>query len=154
MKFLVRRLAIQPIPLAPGDLAALAVQQLDCWERLSKSGHVLFTAPFVGRRARVAIYEAASNEELFGLINDDPLFPYLECEVVPPARMSRYGTLSADARRWWPEPVTASKQRIDLRRMPCVIRVSDLAQLSSAPDSSARSMPKCGRHCPACSCGL
>jgi muconolactone delta-isomerase len=83
MKFLVRRRAIQPIPLAPGDLAALALQRLDYWERLSKSSLVLFTAPFVGRRARVAIYEAASNEELFGLINDDPLFPYLECEVVP-----------------------------------------------------------------------
>lgn len=82
MKFLVRMRAIQPIPLAPGDLAALALRQLDYWERLSKSGHVLFTAPFVGRRARVAIYEAASNEELFDL-NDDPLFPYLECEVVP-----------------------------------------------------------------------
>ena len=41
MKFLVRRRAIQPIPLAPGDLAALALQRLDYCERLSKSGHVL-----------------------------------------------------------------------------------------------------------------
>ena len=38
---------------------------------------------FVGRRARVAIYSVESNNELFDLINQDPLFRYLEREVVP-----------------------------------------------------------------------
>lgn len=74
--------AIQPIPLPAAELATLALQQVDYWERLIEQGKVVFTAPFVGRRARVAIYDADSNDELFDLINDDPLFPYLEREVV------------------------------------------------------------------------
>lgn len=82
MKFLVRMRAIQPIPLSASELASLAMRQLDYWDKLGRAGKVVFTAPFVGRRARVAIYDAASNEELFDLINDDPLFPYLEREVV------------------------------------------------------------------------
>ena len=47
------------------------------------AGKVVYTAPFVGRRARVAIYSVESNDELFELINQDPLFRYLEREVVP-----------------------------------------------------------------------
>lgn len=47
------------------------------------AGKVVYTAPFVGRRARVAIYRVESNDELFTLINEDPLFRYLEREVIP-----------------------------------------------------------------------
>ncbi len=75
--------AIQPIPLPTAELAALALKQLEYWERLTEEGKLIYTAPFVGRRARVAIYNADSNDELFDLINDDPLFIYLEREVVP-----------------------------------------------------------------------
>lgn len=83
MHFLVRMWAIQPIPLTRSELANLAIQQLAYWDELQARGKVVYTAPYVGRRARVAIYEAESNEELFDLINADPLFPYLEREVVP-----------------------------------------------------------------------
>lgn len=83
MHFLVRMRAIQPIPLSVSDLAKLAQKQIDYWERLTAEGKLVYTAPYVGRRARVAIYEAESNDELFDLINDDPLFPFLEREVVP-----------------------------------------------------------------------
>lgn len=83
MHFLVRMRAIQPIPLEPAELAVLAQKQVDYWERLTEQGKLVYTAPFVGRRARVAIYDADSNDELFDLINDDPLFVYLEREVTP-----------------------------------------------------------------------
>lgn len=83
MHYLVRMRAIQPIPLSNSDLAQRAQRQIDYWERLTKEGKLVYTAPYVGRRARVAIYEADSNDELFDLINDDPLFPFLEREVVP-----------------------------------------------------------------------
>ena len=81
--WLVRMRAIEPIPVSRAELAALALQQLEYWDRLEAEGKLVFTAPFVGRRARVAIYAAESNSELFELINQDPLFPYLEREVVP-----------------------------------------------------------------------
>lgn len=83
MDFLVRMRAIEPIPLPMGELGRLAKAQVDYWERLMAAGKVVYTAPFVGRRARVAIYRVESNDELFTLINEDPLFRYLEREVVP-----------------------------------------------------------------------
>lgn len=83
MRFMVRMWAIQPMPLKPSELAKLAHRQLDYWERLEGTGKVIFTAPYVGRRARIAIYDVDTMEELFDLINEDPLFPYLEREVVP-----------------------------------------------------------------------
>jgi muconolactone delta-isomerase len=83
MHFLVRMWAIEPMPLARSELASLALQQLEYWERLEQQGKLVFTAPYVGRRARVAIYDADSNDELFDLINADPLFRYLDREVVP-----------------------------------------------------------------------
>lgn len=83
MDFLVRMRAIEPIPLPLDELGRLAKAQVDYWERLMAAGKVVYTAPFVGRRARVAIYRVESNDELFTLINEDPLFRYLEREVVP-----------------------------------------------------------------------
>ena len=114
MDFLVRMRAIDPIPLPPADLGRLALQQVDYWDRLMAAGKVVYTAPFVGRRARVAIYSVESKviNSIFwgnvgrsfmstrgfeisyscvegqlpqgeGNINQDPLFRYLEREVVP-----------------------------------------------------------------------
>lgn len=83
MDFLVRMRAIEPIPLPLEELDRLAKAQVEYWERLMAAGKVVYTAPFVGRRARVAIYRVESNDELFTLINEDPLFRYLEREVVP-----------------------------------------------------------------------
>ncbi len=83
MDFLVRMRAIEPIPLPMEELGRLAKAQIDYWERLMAAGKVVYTAPFVGRRARVAIYRVESNDELFTLINEDPLFRYLEREVTP-----------------------------------------------------------------------
>lgn len=83
MDYLVRMRAIEPIPLPMAELGRLAKAQIEYWERLMAAGKVVYTAPFVGRRARVAIYRAESNDELFTLINEDPLFRYLEREVVP-----------------------------------------------------------------------
>jgi muconolactone delta-isomerase len=81
MKFLVRMWAIQPMTVSPKELPALALQQLEYWDRLQQEGKVLFTAPYVGQRGRVAIYEVESTDELFDLINADPLFGQLDREV-------------------------------------------------------------------------
>ena len=83
MDFLVRMRAIEPIPLSMSELGRLAKAQVDYWDRLMAAGKVVYTAPYVGRRARVAIYRVESNDELFTLINEDPLFRYLEREVTP-----------------------------------------------------------------------
>lgn len=83
MQFLVTMHAIQPMQLSTEELAKLASRQLDYWDDLQKQGKVIFTAPYAGRRARVAIYDVDSNHELFDLINKDPLFAYLDRDVVP-----------------------------------------------------------------------
>jgi muconolactone delta-isomerase len=81
MKFLVRMWAIHPMTVGPKELSGLALQQLEYWDRLQQEGKVIFTAPYVGQRARVAIYEVDSTDELFDLINDDPLFGQLDREI-------------------------------------------------------------------------
>lgn len=82
MKFLVRMWAINPITVSPRELSALALEQLDYWDRLQQEGKVIFTAPYVGQRGRVAIYEVESTDELFDLLNADPLFGILDREVI------------------------------------------------------------------------
>ena len=82
MKFLVRMWAIQPITVSPKELSGLALKQLEYWDRLLADGKVIFTAPYVGQRARVAIYEVESTDELFDLLNADPLFGILDREVI------------------------------------------------------------------------
>ena len=100
MDFLVRMRSIEPIPLTMSELGKLAQAQLAYWDDLIAKGKVVYTAPFVGRRARVAIYRVESNAELFDLINQDPLFVYLEREVVPLASNEQlrelYGTFITD----------------------------------------------------------
>jgi muconolactone delta-isomerase len=82
MKFLVRMWAVHPITVSPQELSALALRQLEYWDRLQQEGKVVFTAPYVGQRGRVAIYEVESTAELFDLINADPLFGLLDREVI------------------------------------------------------------------------
>lgn len=82
MKFLVRMWAMHPITVSPKELSALALEQLEYWDRLQREGKVIFTAPYVGQRGRVAIYEVESTDELFDLINADPLFGVLDREVI------------------------------------------------------------------------
>ena len=82
MKFLVRMWAVHPITVSPQELSALALRQLEYWDRLQQEGKVIFTAPYVGQRGRVAIYAVESTAELFDLINADPLFGVLDREVI------------------------------------------------------------------------
>jgi muconolactone delta-isomerase len=83
MDFLVLMRAVQPMPLTNAQLAKRAFGQLDYWERLKGAGKVPYTAPYVGRRARVAIYRVEALDELMQLISEDPMFPFMEREVIP-----------------------------------------------------------------------
>lgn len=81
MRFMVRMWAIQPITVSPHELSLLALRQLEYWDRLIAEGKVIFTAPYIGQRARVAIYQVESTDELFDLINADPLWSVLDREI-------------------------------------------------------------------------
>lgn len=81
MRFMVRMWAVHPITVSPKELSSLALKQLEYWDRLMTDGKVIFTAPYVGQRARVAIYEVESTDELFDLINADPLWSVLDREI-------------------------------------------------------------------------
>lgn len=71
------------MPLSPEKVAALALEQLAYWEKLQNGGQVIYTAPFVGKRARVAVYRVDSTGELLDLLNADPLFFFMDRDVVP-----------------------------------------------------------------------
>jgi muconolactone delta-isomerase len=93
MKFMVRMWAILPIPVSPKALSELALRQLDYWDRLQQEGKVVFTAPYIGQRARVAIYDVESTDELFDLLNADPLFGLFDREVTALGRNDKLRVL-------------------------------------------------------------
>lgn len=85
MDFLVLMRAIEPLPIPGEQVAELALQQMAMWEQLTERGKVVYTAPYVGRKARVAVYRVDDLNELLDLINADPLFHYMQREVIPVA---------------------------------------------------------------------
>jgi muconolactone delta-isomerase len=83
MLFLNILRAYMPLPIPLAEWAELAVKHRDYLRRLEKAGKIKFTAAFLGKRARVIIFDVESDEELFECINADPLFNYMEREVIP-----------------------------------------------------------------------
>ena len=83
MDFLVLMRGFQPMPISNVELSDRALGQLDYWDRLKKDGKVGYTAPYVGRRARIAVYQVDSLDELMQLISADPMFAYMDREVIP-----------------------------------------------------------------------
>lgn len=83
MDFLVLMRAIEPMPIPGEQVADLALQQMRLWDELIERGKVVYTAPYVGRKARVAVYRVDDLDELLDLINADPLFHYMQREVIP-----------------------------------------------------------------------
>lgn len=83
MDFLVLMRAIEPMTIPGPEVAARAIAQMELWDKLTAAGNVVYTAPYVGRKARVAVYRVESLEELLDFINQDPLFHYMQREVIP-----------------------------------------------------------------------
>ncbi len=83
MDFLVLMRAIEPMQIPGEQVAELALRQLAMWDELGARGKVVYTAPYVGRKARVAVYRVDSLDELLDLLNDDPLFHHMQREVIP-----------------------------------------------------------------------
>lgn len=75
--------AANPMSIRTKEIADLALKQIDWLDELVKKGMIKFTAPYVGRRARVMIFDVKSNEELFEIINQDPLFPFTDRRIIP-----------------------------------------------------------------------
>jgi hypothetical protein len=75
--------ALNPLPIPLTEFAMYANQHAKYIKQLEKEGVIKFTAPYIGRRARVIIFEVKSDEQLFEAINGDPLFPYTERETIP-----------------------------------------------------------------------
>ena len=98
MQFMVRMWAILPITVSPKELSVLALQQLDYWDRLEEEKKVVFTAPYIGQRARVAIYDVESTDELFDLLNADPLFGVFDREVTALGRNDKLRVLYQNRR--------------------------------------------------------
>jgi len=75
--------ALNPIPIPLKEFAVYANQHAKYIKQLEKTGIIRFTAPYIGKRARVIIFDVKSDEQLFEAINGDPLFPYTERETIP-----------------------------------------------------------------------
>ena len=83
MLFLHIMKAYAPLPISLTQFAELANKHRDYIKKLEKEGKIKFTAVFLGKRARVIIFDVKSDVELFESINADPLFNYTERESIP-----------------------------------------------------------------------
>jgi muconolactone delta-isomerase len=75
--------AYGPLPIPLKEFAKAANEHAKWIKKLEKQGIIKFTAAYIGRRARVIIFDVKSDEQLFETINADPLFPYTERETYP-----------------------------------------------------------------------
>jgi muconolactone delta-isomerase len=72
-----------PIVITNKELAEYAFKELEWFDELRKKGELVFTAPYLGRRARVIILNVKSDKHLFQILNSDPQHNYSEKEVIP-----------------------------------------------------------------------
>jgi muconolactone delta-isomerase len=75
--------AYAPLPIPLEQFAKAANEHAEYIKKLEKQGTIKFTAAYIGKRARVIIFDVKSDTELFEVINGDPLFNYTERETYP-----------------------------------------------------------------------
>jgi len=72
-----------PVVISEKELAEYAFKELRWLDRLRRRKILQYTAPYLGRRARVIILDVKSDRELFDILNSEPLHNYSEKEVIP-----------------------------------------------------------------------
>ena len=75
--------AYAPLPIPLEQFAKVANKHAEYIKKLEKQGTIKFTAAYLGKRARVIIFDVKSDIDLFEAINGDPLFDYTERETYP-----------------------------------------------------------------------
>ena len=83
MLFLVKTELKGQYPVPPAQWMDVVVKTLDVIAAQKQEGKIVLHGGFVGRHGGVLVYDVASNAELQGLLVQLPLWPFLECEVIP-----------------------------------------------------------------------
>lgn len=83
MLFMALMRVPSPLVISEKELAEYAFKELRWLERLRKKKILQYTAPYLGRRARVIILDVKSDMELFDILNSEPLHNYSEKEIIP-----------------------------------------------------------------------
>jgi hypothetical protein len=110
MRYLVTGQYVEPGPLLPPDKVVFMVQEavlpsLELLARMEAEGKILAGGVHSGGRIGTMIVEAASNEELDGLLGKLPFWGLLRWTVVPL-------TGFADRAKWESQAVADMKKRM------------------------------------------
>jgi len=86
MKYLVHMDVKLPENLAPAEAAEVKAREKAYSQDLQRTGKWPEIWRVVGEYANYSIFDVESNDELHGILQDLPLFPYMDITVVPLAK--------------------------------------------------------------------
>lgn len=86
MPYRVRMDVNLPADMPDHEAKALKEKEKNYSQRLQHEGRWAHIWRVVGRYANYSIFDVESNEELHGLLQDLPLFPYMDIEVTALAK--------------------------------------------------------------------
>jgi len=86
MLFLVRMDVRIPHELPPEQVDEIKAREKAYSQALQRDGRWQSIWRVVGEYANYSVFDVASNDELHGLLQGLPLFPYMEIQVTPLAR--------------------------------------------------------------------
>lgn len=97
MLFFVKAEVKGMVPLPPEQLLELAVKEWETVISYRQQGKILAGGALAGRKGGCGIWNVESAEELHTLLFQLPLFPFLECEIIPliPVEYALEGTKQA-----------------------------------------------------------
>lgn len=83
MLFMVEMIVQIPHSLDPTLVAQIKQAEKEYSQQLQREGKWRHLWRVVGEYANVSIFDAASNDELHGMLSALPLFPYMQIKVTP-----------------------------------------------------------------------
>ncbi len=86
MKYLVHMDVTLPVDLPADEAAEIKARERAYSQQLQRSGKWPEIWRVVGEYANYSIFDVGSNDELHEILQDLPLFPYMDISVVPLAK--------------------------------------------------------------------
>lgn len=83
MLYFVQAELIGDYPVPPEQWFDLVVKHLEFILEYKKKGKILIHGAFVGRQSGCFIWNVDSNEELHSLLTQQPLWPFMDWDIIP-----------------------------------------------------------------------
>jgi len=83
MLYLVNTELSGQYPVLPAEWMELVMKTLEYISTQKQQGKIVLHGAFVGRHGGIIVWDVDSNTELQALLTQMPLWPFVECEIIP-----------------------------------------------------------------------